>query len=317
MHETNKVAMTVKFSTNKNSLDVAQSIGHWRDYLEICKPKVVALMVFTAIVGMLMAAPGELAMTTLLYATIGISLVASSAAAINHVADSRIDAAMDRTKLRPLATGTLNKHQVLTFAAIVGVIGMALLILKVNVLTAILTFASLVGYAVIYTLYLKRATPQNIVIGGAAGATPPLLGWTAVTGQIEANGLLLFLIIFTWTPPHFWALALYRKDEYAKVDIPMLPVTHGEDYTRVQITLYTLLMSVITVFPFLTGMSGWLYLISALLLNVGFLYYAISLQITKSKTKAINTFVYSIVYLMLLFAVLLLDRYLPLILANI
>ena len=160
-------------------------------------------------------------------------------------------------------------------------------------------------------MYLKRATPQNIVIGGAAGATPPLLGWTAVTGQIDPNGLLLFLIIFTWTPPHFWALALYRKDEYAKVDIPMLPVTHGEDYTRVQITLYTLIMSVITIFPFLTGMSGWIYLSSALVLNTGFLYYAISLQLSKSKTKAIRTFVYSIVYLMLLFIALLVDRYLP------
>ena len=311
------VAMTAKSSTNKYPSINARSLGHWRDYLELCKPKVVALMVFTAIAGMLMAAPGELAFSTLFYATIGISLVASAAAAINHVADSRIDAAMDRTKLRPLATGSLDKTQVLTFAALIGFIGMALLIFKINLLTAVLTFASLVGYAVIYTMYLKRATPQNIVIGGAAGATPPLLGWTAVTGQVDANGLLLFLIIFTWTPPHFWALALYRKEEYAKVDIPMLPVTHGEDYTRFQITLYTLLMSVITIFPFLTGMSGWVYLISALVLNAGFLYYAISLQITKSKTKAINTFVYSIVYLMLLFAVLLLDRYLPLILKNI
>jgi len=285
----------------------------WQDYLELCKPKVVALMVFTAIVGMLLADPGNVAMATFIYATLGIGLVASSAAAINHVADSRIDAAMDRTKLRPLPSGALSKSAVLTFAALIGFIGMAVLIVKINVLTAILTFASLVGYAVIYTMYLKRATPQNIVIGGLAGATPPLLGWTAVTGQIEPNGLVLLLIIFTWTPPHFWALALYRKEEYAKVDIPMLPVTHGDDYTRLQITLYTILMCVITLFPFFTRMSGWIYLVSVLILNAIFLYYAISLQITKSRTKAINTFVYSIIYLMILFAVLLIDRYLPLI----
>ena len=287
-------------------------ITHWRDYLELCKPKVVALMVFTAIVGMLLADPGNVQLATLFFGTVGIGLVASSAAAINHVADSRIDAAMDRTKARPLPTGAVSKTSVLTFAFVIGAIGMYILIDRINLLTAVLTLGSLVGYAVIYTMYLKRATPQNIVIGGAAGATPPLLGWTAVTGQIDANGLLLFLIIFTWTPPHFWALAIYRKDEYAKVDIPMLPVTHGEDYTRLQITLYTVLMCVITILPYLTGMSGLVYLLSALVLNAGFLYYAISLQITKSKTKAIGTFVYSIIYLMLLFAALLIDRYLPL-----
>ncbi len=300
-------------SSSTSVSSVFGPLGHWQDYLELCKPKVVALMVFTAIVGMLMADPGNVALATFIYATLGIGLVASSAAAINHVADSRIDAAMDRTKLRPLPSGSLSKTSVLVFAGVIGVVGMGILILKINMITALLTFASLVGYAVIYTMYLKRATPQNIVIGGAAGATPPLLGWTAVTGQVEADGLLLLLIIFTWTPPHFWALALYRKEEYAKVDIPMLPVTHGDDYTRLQITLYTILMCVITIFPFFTGMSGWLYLVSVLLLNAVFLYYAISLQITKSRTKAINTFVYSIIYLMVLFAVLLLDRYLPLI----
>ena len=303
-------------SSKSSSSSVSSALGplsRWQDYLELCKPKVVALMVFTAIVGMLMADPGNVALATFIYATLGIGLVASSAAAINHVADSRIDAAMDRTKLRPLPSGSLSKASVLVFAGVIGVAGMAILILKINMITALLTFASLVGYAVIYTMYLKRATPQNIVIGGAAGATPPLLGWTAVTGQVEADGLLLLLIIFTWTPPHFWALALYRKEEYAKVDIPMLPVTHGDDFTRLQITLYTILMCVITIFPFFTGMSGWLYLVSVLLLNAVFLYYAISLQITKSRTKAINTFVYSIIYLMVLFAVLLLDRYLPLI----
>ena len=294
-------------ATNHSAIGI---IAHWRDYLELCKPKVVALMVFTAIVGMLLADPGHVQLTTLFFGTIGIGLVASSAAAINHVADSRIDAAMDRTKARPLPAGALSKTSVLTFAAVIGAIGMYILVDKINVLTAVLTFGSLVGYAVVYTMYLKRATPQNIVIGGAAGATPPLLGWTAVTGSVDANGLLLFLIIFTWTPPHFWALAIYRKDEYAKVDIPMLPVTHGEDFTRLQITLYTVLMCVVTIFPYLTKMSGELYLVCALLLNAGFLYYAISLQITKSKAKAIGTFVYSIVYLMALFAVLLIDRYL-------
>ena len=299
--------MTVKSSTSRP----LQAIGQWRDYLELCKPKVVALMVFTAIVGMLLADPANVNLLTLLYATVGIALVASSAAAINHVADSRIDAAMDRTKLRPLPSGSLDKTSVLMFAFLIGAVGMVLLVMQINVLTAVLTFLSLVGYAVIYTMYLKRATPQNIVIGGAAGATPPLLGWTAITGTVDADALVLFLIIFTWTPPHFWALAIYRKDEYAKVDIPMLPVTHGEDYTRLQITLYTILMSLVTVLPYFTGMSGLLYLGSALLLNAGFLYYSISLQITKSRTKAINTFVYSIVYLMALFAVLLLDRFLP------
>lgn len=299
--------MTVKSSTSRPM----QAIGQWRDYLELCKPKVVALMVFTAIVGMLLADPANVNLLTLFYATVGIALVASSAAAINHVADSRIDAAMDRTKLRPLPSGSLDKTSVLMFAFLIGAVGMVLLIMQINVLTAVLTFLSLVGYAVVYTMYLKRATPQNIVIGGAAGATPPLLGWTAITGTVDADALVLFLIIFTWTPPHFWALAIYRKDEYAKVDIPMLPVTHGEDYTRLQITLYTVLMSLVTVLPYFTGMSGLLYLVSALLLNAGFLYYSISLQITKSRTKAINTFVYSIVYLMALFAVLLLDRFLP------
>lgn len=299
--------MTIKSSTNRPM----QAIVQWRDYLELCKPKVVALMVFTAIVGMLLADPANVDLLTLFYATVGIALVASSAAAINHVADSRIDAAMDRTKLRPLPSGSLDKTSVLMFAFLIGAIGMVLLIMQINVLTAVLTFLSLVGYAVVYTMYLKRATPQNIVIGGAAGATPPLLGWTAITGTVDADALVLFLIIFTWTPPHFWALAIYRKDEYAKVDIPMLPVTHGEDYTRLQITLYTVLMSLVTVLPYFTGMSGLLYLVTALLLNAGFLYYSISLQITKSRTKAINTFVYSIVYLMALFAVLLVDRFLP------
>jgi len=283
------------------------------DYLELCKPRVVALMVFTALVGMLLAAPGAVGTAALVFGNLGIALVASSAAAINHLADRHMDAVMARTRLRPLPSGHLEARHVLVFAAVIGALGMAILIAFVNTLTAVLTFVSLVGYAVIYTLYLKHATPQNIVIGGAAGATPPLLGWTAVTGQVDPYALLLFLIIFTWTPPHFWALALYRKAEYAKVNVPMLPVTHGDDYTRLYILLYTLLMVVITVLPFATGMSGPIYLAGTLILNAVFLYYAVALMVTKRRALAMKTFVYSIVYLMLLFALLLFDRYLPIV----
>lgn len=282
-----------------------------QDYWEVCKPRVVALMVFTALVGMLLAAPGDVAPATLIFGILGIALVAAAAAAINQLADRHVDAVMSRTRMRPLPTGHLDARHVLVFATIIGGLGMAILIAFVNVLTAVLTFVSLVGYAAVYTLYLKHATPQNIVIGGAAGATPPLLGWTAVTGQIDPNALLLFLIIFTWTPPHFWALALYRKADYAKVNIPMLPVTHGEDYTRLYILLYTLLLVVITVLPFATGMSGTIYLVGVLILNAIFLYYAVALKWLRRRALAIQTFVYSIVYLMLLFALLLFDRYLP------
>lgn len=286
-------------------------MAHCEDYLELCKPRVVALMVFTALVGMLLAAPGEVGTVTLVFGTLGIALVASSAAAINQLADRHVDAVMARTRLRPLPTGHLEAWQVLCFAAVVGALGMAILIAYVNVLTAVLTFVSLVGYAAVYTLFLKHATPQNIVIGGAAGATPPLLGWTAVTGQVDPHALLLFLIIFTWTPPHFWALALYRKDEYAKVNIPMLPVTHGEDFTRLYILLYTWLLTIVTALPFATGMSGPIYLSGALILDAIFLYYAIALKVKRLRPLAIKTFVYSIVYLMLLFALLLFDRYFP------
>ncbi|MBA2410895.1 MAG: protoheme IX farnesyltransferase [Gammaproteobacteria bacterium] len=288
-------------------------LSQCQDYLELCKPRVVALMVFTALVGMLLAAPGAVGTAPLIFGNLGIALVASSAAAINHLADRHMDAVMARTRLRPLPSGHLEARHVLLFACAIGALGMAILIAFVNTLTAVLTFVSLVGYAVIYTLYLKHATPQNIVIGGAAGATPPLLGWTAVTGQVDPHALLLFLIIFTWTPPHFWALALYRKAEYAKVNVPMLPVTHGDDYTRLYILLYTLLMVVITVLPFATGMSGPIYLAGALVLNAVFLYYAVALMVTKRRALAMKTFVYSIVYLMLLFALLLFDRYLPIV----
>jgi len=283
-----------------------------REYVDLCKPKVVALMVFTAFVGMLLAAPGEVPFRIMILGNLGIALVAGAAAAVNHLADRRIDAIMARTRGRPLPSGQLEARQVLFFALATGIVGVWILVSWVNTLTAILAVLSLVGYAIVYTLYLKRRTPQNIVIGGAAGATPPLLGWTAVTGQVDPNALLLFLIIFTWTPPHFWALALYRKEEYAQVGIPMLPVTHGDDLTRLHILLYTILLVLITILPFLTGMSGPIYLVGSLLLGAGFLFQAIVLMKARSKQRAIKTFVYSIVYLMLLFAVLLFDRYLPL-----
>lgn len=287
-----------------------------RDYLELCKPRVVALMVFTAIVGMLLAAPGEVGLNTLVLGNLGIALVAGAAAAINHLADRHADAIMRRTRSRPLPSGQLDTWHVLGFALLIGSIGMWILISFVNTLTAFLTLLSLVGYAVVYTLFLKRATPQNIVIGGAAGATPPLLGWTAVTGQVDPNALLLFLIIFAWTPPHFWSLALYRMEEYREADIPMLPVTHGEDFTRLHIFLYTLLLWPVTVMPFLTGMSGLVYLHGAIVLNTIFLYYAYSLLRSPTHDLAIKTFVYSIIYLTILFALLLFDRYLPVFMAQ-
>ena len=282
---------------------------HWRDYYELCKPRVVALLVFTAIIGMFLATPGMVPLTPLLFGSLGIGLAAASAAAINQLVDQKIDADMRRTHNRPLPTGHLSNMQALSFAIAIGVLGMAVLIYYVNVLTAVLTFASLLGYAVVYTMYLKRATPQNIVIGGAAGAAPPVLGWTAVTGTVDPNSLLLFLIIFTWTPPHFWALAIHRRDEYAKVDIPMLPVTHGIAYTRLHTLLYTIILVAVTALPFVTGMSGLFYFIGAMILGGIFLYYAIRMQSDKDKKIAIKTFAYSIVYLMLLFTVLLVDHY--------
>lgn len=285
-------------------------LSHWRDYLALCKPKVVAVMVFTAWVGMLLAAPGEVPWQALVFGTLGITLMACSAAAVNHVVDRHVDARMSRTRRRPLPTGHLDAERSLIFAAAIGTAGLVVLLLWVNVLTAVLTLFSLLGYAVVYTMFLKRATPQNIVIGGAAGATPPLLGWTAVTGQVDPIALVLFLIIFTWTPPHFWALAIYRKEDYARVGIPMLPVTHGEDFTRLQILLYTILLVLVTLLPVGMGVSGWLYLVSALALGGMFLYHATLLLITRSRQRAIRTFLYSIVYLLALFGALLADRYL-------
>lgn len=285
----------------------------WRDYFELCKPRVVSLIVFTAIIGMLLSTPGLVPVSTLVIATLGIALAAASAAAINHVAEHRIDALMARTQHRPLPHGELNVTQALAFALVLGFLSMYLLVAFINGLTAMLTFASLIGYAVIYTLYLKHATPQNIVIGGAAGAAPPVLGWTAVTGTLDPHALLLFLIIFAWTPPHFWALAIYRRNEYAKANIPMLPITHGTEFTRLHVLFYTLLLVAATLLPFATFMCGGIYLAGASVLNVGFLYYAIRMQFDTRDEFAYATFKYSIVYLTALFVVLFMDHYWPLV----
>ncbi len=282
-----------------------------KNYLEVCKPKVVATMLFTALAGMFLAAPGYVPWITVIAGTAGIALIAGAAAAINQVADHHIDAVMQRTRARPLPAGHLEKKQVLVFAGLIGTAGTLILALWVNLLTTVLTLMSLVGYAVIYTRFLKYATPQNIVIGGAAGATPPLLGWTAVTGRVEAEALLLFLIIFAWTPPHFWSLALYRKQDYADAEVPMLPVTHGEDFTRLHVLLYTTLLSAVTMLPYIISMSGPVYLFGAALLNGVFLYHAVGLKITRSERWAKDTFVYSIIYILLLFALLLFDAHLP------
>ena len=282
----------------------------WKNYYTLCKPNVVAEMLFTAVVGMLLAVPGMPPVGLFIYGTIGIGLAASSAAAINHFIDRKADAQMARTEKRPLPMGELSAANVLTFAGVLGVSAMLILGLLVNTLTAILTFLSLFGYAIIYTLYLKRATPQNIVIGGIFGATPPLLGWCAMTGEVHPYALLLALIVFVWTPPHFWALAIARREEYAKVNIPMLPVTHGVEFTRLQILLYTILLMIVTLLPYLTGMSGLIYGVSAVLLDLGFIYYALLMMRNKDNKTAMKTFVYSIVYITLLFAALLIDHYL-------
>jgi protoheme IX farnesyltransferase len=290
---------------------VAVARGTWRDYLALTKPRVVSLIVLTSLVGSLLATRGLPRLDLLLFGNLGIALAAASAAAINHVLDRGIDARMARTRFRPLPTGHLDHRQALRFAAALGVASMLMLGFAVNGLTAILTFVSLIGYAVIYTVWLKRATPQNIVIGGAAGAAPPVLGWTAVGGHLDPNALLLFMIIFTWTPPHFWALAIARRADYAKVDIPMLPVTHGVAYTRLSVLLYTLMLVPITVLPFATRMSGLLYLGAAVLLDAGFVWHAARLMSARTDAAALRVFRYSIVYLMWLFIALLLDHYLP------
>lgn len=281
----------------------------WRAYYELCKPRVVALMLITTVVGMLLATPGMVPWPILLFGNVGIGLTAAAGAVVNHLVDRRIDAVMRRTQGRPIPSGKVSPAIAMAFAASLAVVGLGLLLVFVNTLTAVLTFLSLVGYALIYTVFLKRATSQNIVIGGLAGAMPPLLGWTAVTGHLDYGGLLLVLIIFVWTPPHFWALAIYRVEEYAKAQIPMLPVTHGIAYTKLNILLYTLLLFAVSLLPFAVAMSGIVYLVGALLLGLGFLYWALRLKYSADPKIAMKTFSYSIIYLMLLFVVLLLDHY--------
>jgi heme o synthase len=279
----------------------------WKSYLELCKPNVVAEMLFTAVVGMLLAVPGMPPLDKVVYGIVGIGLAAASAAAINHLIDQKIDGVLNPN--RPLPKHFLKSSDVIAFASLLGVTSMLLLMAKVNTLTAILTFVSLFGYAIVYTLWLKRATPQNIVIGGAFGATPPLLGWCAITGSIHPHALLLVLIIFVWTPPHFWPLAIAKQEKYALVNIPMLPVTHGADFTRLQILLYAVLLLVVTLLPYLTGMSGLIYLVSALLLGVVFIYFALLMRRHQDTKTAMKTFWFSIVYITVLFAALLIDHY--------
>jgi protoheme IX farnesyltransferase len=290
-------------------LITALSRPRWREYLSLTKPKVSLLIVFTAIVGMILASPGMVPLPALVFGTLGIAMASGSAATLNHILDQRIDREMARTRRRPLATGSLRTSQALAFAGLLGVGSMLVLWPSAGGLCALLTFGSVIGYAVIYTAWLKRATPQNIVIGGAAGAAPPLLGWVAVTHSIDAQALVLFLIIFTWTPPHFWSLAIARREEYAKVGIPMLPVTHGIPYTRRQILLYTVLLISCTLIPAVIGMSGWVYLAVALLLDARFLYLAMALQRGARPDLPIRTFRFSITYLMTLFGAFIADHY--------
>lgn len=282
----------------------------WRDYLELTKPRVVALMILTALIGMCMAVPGFVPWQPLVLGNLGIALCAGAAAAINHLVDERIDQQMSRTRSRPVATGTVSPRAAAMFAACLALAGITVLVVWVNTLTAVLTVASLIGYAFVYTMFLKRATPQNIVIGGLAGAAPPLLGWTAVTGEIHGHALLLVLIIFAWTPPHFWALAIHRREEYASVGIPMLPVTHGVGFTALHIFLYTIIMFLITLLPFATLLSGWLYLLGAIVLGAIFIYWSIEILRGKNSKAPMETFKFSITYLMVLFVVMLADHWL-------
>ena len=291
-------------------LSTPRQQASWRDYVELTKPRVVVLMLITALVGMFLATRAGVPWTVLLFGNLGIGLCAGAAAAVNHVVDRRIDGLMARTHKRPLADGRIAPMAALAFALLLAVLGMSVLLVFTNALTAWLTLASLLGYAVLYTGFLKRATPQNIVIGGLAGAAPPLLGWVAVTGQITAEPLLLVLIIFAWTPPHFWALAIHRKEEYAKAAIPMLPVTHGEAYTKLHILLYTWVLLAASLLPFAIHMSGLLYLACALLLGLGFVRWAWVLYRGTRPHAAIKTFKYSIGYLFALFIALLVDHYL-------
>ena len=281
-----------------------------KNYYELCKPNVVLVMLITALVGSLLASKNLAPLSLISFAMLGIGLCASSAAAINQIIDRKADANMNRTENRPIPQGEVSPINASIFALILGSLGAAILVIYVNTLTALLTLASLIGYAFVYTVYLKRATPQNIVIGGLAGAAPPLLGWTAVTNSVDPNSLLLVLIIFAWTPPHFWALAIHRKDEYAKENIPMLPVTHGVQFTKLQIILYTIILILVSLLPFVVLMSGIFYLMSALILGAIFLYYSVRLYFNEDNEQALPTFVYSIYYIFLIFAALLIDHYL-------
>jgi heme o synthase len=296
-------------SIKNNTRNSADKKASWRDYYEMCKPRVVMMMILTSLVGMFLAVPGMIPLSVLIWGNLGIALVASAGAVINHLIDHRIDTIMQRTLKRPIPQGKVTPTQALIFAMGICLLGMLILMFLVNPLCAWLTLASFVGYAIIYTGYLKRATPQNIVIGGLSGAMPPLLGWTAVTGTVDPGGLLLVLIIFAWTPPHFWPLAIHRKKDYAKTDIPMLPVTHGYALTKLHSLLYTIIMIIVSLLPYLTGMSGIIYLIAALVLGGGFLYRSIELMLGSNPTSAMKTFHYSIFYLIALFIALLLDHY--------
>lgn len=294
--------------TTNSSVKPAGGIS-WRTYLALCKLKVVGHIVFTAIIGMFLAVPGVPPLDTAFWASLGIGFAAASAAALNHFLDRHADAEMARTQNRPLPSGDIRPAQVVGFALLLGILAMAILIAFVNLLTAFLTFLSLIGYAVIYTVYLKRATPQNIVIGGAAGAAPPVLGWCAITGTVHPYALLLFLLIFVWTPPHFWAYAIAKRDDYAKVDIPMLPVTHGIAFTQLHILLYTILLFLAGLMPYVTGMSGEIYLTAAVVFGGIFVYYAIRLKRKADPRLAMQTFAYSLVYLVGIFTALLVDHY--------
>lgn len=306
------MARSIPLNATEKSSAVASSRASWRDYYELTKPRVVMLLLLTALVGMCLASESWIAWQTLVSGMLGIGFLSSAAAVVNHVVDHRIDSQMARTFNRPVARGKVSVTRAMTFAFVLTVVGMATLLLFVNALTAWLTFASLLGYAVVYTMFLKRATPQNIVIGGLAGAAPPLLGWTAVTGEVHAHALLLVLIIFTWTPPHFWALAIHREKDYAKAEVPMLPVTHGVEFTKTSVLLYTVLLCVICLLPYLVGMTGIIYLVGSSLLNAGFMYYAWKLKYAAEPNTAMQTFKFSILHLMVLFVVLLVDHYVTL-----
>lgn len=298
-----------KSATLNEQKSQLSGIANWRDYYEMTKPKVILLLLLTALVGMCLATEGWVELQVLVAGMAGIGLLSSSAAVINHVVDRRIDGQMARTFNRPVVKGKISPRRAIAFAFVLGALGYACLEIWVNTLTAVLTLASLVGYACIYTMYLKRATPQNIVIGGLAGAAPPLLGWTAVTGEIHPHALLLVLIVFTWTPPHFWALAIHRVKDYARAEIPMLPVTHGIEFTKTSVFLYTILLCLVCLMPYLIGMTGVIYLLGSTVLNIGFLYYAWKLKFASDDKTAMQTFTFSILHLMVLFVVLLVDHY--------